>query len=192
MHRFVLFVFSVFGSTPVLAELVNPTFDSDFSGWDIHTAEVVSWSPDDAGGSANSGSVEQISPGPGSGGVGSAISQCIDVQDVEFPLLFRASAKVFEEGEPGVSAVVLFFEYRGPDCTNFVGFVQDLPINLGADDWQSNSVLFSPDDAQTRTVAIRLGILKEQGTGEGGRVRYDNVVFGSPTNLFQDRFEILD
>jgi len=192
MHRFLLVLIVFFGWSPVLAELVNPSFESDLSGWDIQTVEFVSWSSDDANGSATSGSVEQVSPSPGSGGVGSAISQCIDVEAVEFPVLFRASAKVLEEGEPGVNAVVLFFEYRGPDCTNFVGFVQDFPVNLGVEDWQSKSVLYSPDDAKARTVGIRLGILKEVGTGEGGRVFYDNVVFGSPTNLFQDRFEMLD
>lgn len=192
MRQCVLAVIFLLGSLPALAELVNPAFDSDLSGWAVTAPSSVSWSSDDADGSNLSGSVELIDPVPGNGGTSVDISQCINLQGAEFPQVLEASAKVIDEGEPGVGATLFMTEYRGPGCTQFVGFNQAFIINSGTDAWETVSVMYAPNDAEAVSVALGLGIEKEIGTGTGGRVRYDNLFLGVQDPLFQDRFENVD
>jgi len=178
-------------SSAAATELENTDFATDLTGWEIITSENVSWSPDDVGGSNSSGSVEMINPNPGGGGTSADLAQCIVIENASFPFLLRAAAKVFEEGEPGVSAAIVVFEYRDTGCTQYVGFLQSLFVNFGVEEWEYASRQFSPNDDLTRSVAIRPGIFKEQGTGSGGRVRYDDLFFGNQDNLLRDRFEDL-
>jgi hypothetical protein len=130
-------------------------------------------------------------PNPGGGGTSAGITQCIIIENASFPFLLRAAAKVFDEGETGVGANILVYEYRDTGCTQYVGFLQSLFVNAGVEEWQYASRQFSPNDKLTQSVAVRPGILKEQGTGSGGRVRYDDLFFGNQDNLLRDRFEDL-
>jgi len=186
----IAFCFAIMlASSAAATELENTDFTTDLTGWEILTPEFVSWSSDDVGASSSSGSLEVINPNPGGGGTSVDITQCIIVDNASFPFLLKAAAKVFEEEEPGVSATILLFEYRDTGCTQFVGFLQSLFVNFGVEEWQYASLQFSPNDDLTRSVAVRPGIFKEQGTGSGGRVRYDDLFFGNLDNLLRDRFE---
>lgn len=175
--------------TPVVAQLANPNFDVDISGWPSFEPENVQWSNDDADDSPSSGSLEGQDPNPGNNGVRRLVDQCVNLDSVEFPLEFTASAKVISEGEPGVRAIVFLREGNSPDCSNYVGFDRSFTINDGTESWQAFTHEFTPEGPDTRSVAVRLGIRKGDGSGTGGKVRYDKVFLDRGDPLFQDRFQ---
>jgi hypothetical protein len=171
------------------AQLVNTEFDTDLSGWRVTVESRTSWVDEDSNGNPSSGAVELTNPADGNGGVSYTIEQCINIENATFPYLMKASARVLSEGETGISANIMLWEHNGPDCTQFVGFIQFVELNQDSPVWESGFEPFTPAGPDTRSVAVRLGIRKEIGTGAGGRVQYDDLYFGNENNLFRDRFE---
>lgn len=171
---------------PALAgSLSNGDFASTLSHWATTSAPsaVASWVSDDAQGQPNSGAAELRDTAPGSGGAQVVLSQCVDLPGAGVPMPFAAKARVALEGEPGVRACLILAEHDAPGCPpgSYIGASQSHIVNNGQAQWQSFSGNFTPFDGSVRALNVRLAIGKDPGSGVGGSVRFDDILFGLPT-----------
>lgn len=166
--------------------LANGNFDSNLNGWslvDVNPAISATWVAEDRAGGAGSGAVELRNTSAGVGGVQVVLRQCINLAGISIPAPIAASAKVATEGEPGVQAWIFIEEYTAAGCApgSQNGVSRDEQVNAGAASWQDFSGQYTPIDGSVQSVTFSLGIAKGMGAGAGGAVRFDDLLFGTPT-----------
>lgn len=166
--------------TPVQAQLTNGGFDTGLDGWIVGTTSGfhAQWLADDAQGSPGSGSAQIGNTNPGTNASAVVLRQCLPANTDE-PIPYGASARVFDEGEPGVEAWLLTLQFANADCSGEAVVIGSLTVNDGTDGWQSAASTLSLAGPHVQSVQLGLGIRKSIGTGNGGLVRYDDVFFGA-------------
>ena len=118
-------------------QLVNPTFDTNTSGWVLEdpASSTLAWSPIDAGGSPSSGSalITNTSVGPGNG---TGIFQC--VTSVTAGASYTFGGKIlWPTGQATTGSMQIGLRWRaGPNCTGSVlGSQPRVSINSATGAW---------------------------------------------------------
>jgi|SRR5690625_30704 len=189
-----------------LALTTNPAFAGDnliingdfrkqlqLNKWTKYPVESreADWFPDSEDGGYFSGSARLQDKSPGNNGYALVLHQCIEDIDSALPIHFGATARVEEEGEPGVSAAVHVEEHQSDDCSGRDPYNSHfLTVNARTDEWLSNDKKTDLKDETVQSVRISLSVNKSAGTGGKGKVYFDSVWLKQQEDpLFDDRFE---
>ncbi len=173
---------SAWGQNPV----VNPTFDTDVTGWTGTSNTVSAWSALDANSSATSGSavVTNVSTTTNDA---KGVRQCIDgITQGTVYRVYADSLLPSGQTETGHSSL-LFQWFDSPGCFGTQLGLAVSPGTGGAtfDTW-SQDELTAEAPSGVQSVRIRLSVWKNEDSGSFD-AHFDNVLMVQP--IFEDDFE---
>jgi hypothetical protein len=174
-------------------DLINPTFDSDLSGWTILFERPAIWDPLDVDGSASSGSALLTHVGTSGGGALSILGQCVPLSEgVSYD--FGAWVIVPAGNPASTTPFVIVNTFDNDSCSG------STPVNSYWSDsgppwddfsyWRTTTGQFTATAAD-QTAFVHLSIFKQSGEAADASAHFDNVwIDPPPDEIFNDRFEV--
>ena len=155
------------------AGLQNGTFNTSTSGWTSSSGATVSWSTNDVGGSAQSGSLDLKITGDSTVGLEGAAVQCISASP---SASYNVAADILIP--TGSSSYASLWFYGSNDCSGAaLSVVASTPSFATATAWQE---VFASASAPSgaHSVAVHLQVQKSVGQSSGEAL-FDNVTVSS-------------
>lgn len=177
-------------SAPASALVVNGEFDQNDDHWPLYDPmgpDSKRWLAVDAGGSTQSGAIELTNTGVGNGGTQRIVSQCIDISGVLGEQLTLSGRALIPGGGGQAAGWLLLSQAMDTGCVQAVAETPDLYLNGVFDQWDGNSLSFTPFD-QTRSIRISLAIWKPAGEAADSIVLFDQIRLAGD-RVFGDGFQ---
>jgi hypothetical protein len=180
---------------PGLAQssLTNGDFAHDLSSWWLQRAPSLNalWVDEDRNGAADSGAAAILVTRAQGDEPEVALTQCLALAGVGFPLPARASARVESHDAGALHAVLLLQEFGDTACQRAIGPAQPRLINAGRPIWSTLHFDYQPSARGIGSLQVSLAIIRSAGREAEGRVLFDDLQCGIPPRRSRLRSHVL-
>lgn len=180
---------------PGLAQggLGNGDFARDLWSWQVPATPFAAahWVPEDLNGASDSGAAAVMLRTGHGGGPQVALTQCIALTGVGFPLPTRASARIASHDGGALQALLLLQEFSDTACQHAAGPPRQRLINAGRPNWNTLQFNYQPSVRGVGSLQVSLAVDQAAGMPSGGRVLFDGLQCGIPPRAPALRLHLL-